>query len=124
MSEVWVRAILIGSVFALAGAILIGARYRSRLTPRKIEATGLEEGMYLMTSSACPDCATARDRLETALGEKGYTEMSWERDPEVFESLDIDGVPAVLIVGSDGSGEVWSGQPDRALRTLSSGHLE
>lgn len=118
MNEVWVRVILIVAAFGVAALAMAGALHRSRVAPRRLRATGLDEGVILMTSSACSECAKARDRLDAALGEGGYSEMSWERHPEVFESLDVDGVPAVLVVGADGSGELWAGQPDRVLRTL------
>ena len=118
MSEVWVRAILIAATVGVVALALMGLRYRSRVAPRTLRATGLEEGVFLMTSSACSECATARDRLDGAIGESGYTELSWERDPEVFESLEVDGVPAVLVIDGDGFGELWPGQPDRVLKTL------
>lgn len=53
--------------------------------------------------------------MVAALGETGFTEYVWEDDPGVFSELGIDAVPAVLVVGEDGRGRLYPGQPDRAL---------
>ncbi|MGH3649714.1 MAG: hypothetical protein ACRDU9_03320, partial [Acidimicrobiia bacterium] len=57
----------------------------------------------------------ARRKLDAFLGEGGYREMAWEREPVRFDELGIDSVPAVLVVGEGGRGRLYPGQPDRAL---------
>lgn len=118
MDEVWVRLGLIGG--ALAVAALATAVLRSRMMgrPRALVATGLEPGVYLFSSAACPDCSSVRRALVDELGEGGFLEMSWEQDPGTFHRLGVDAVPATAIVGSDGSATLWPGQPDQALKSI------
>lgn len=118
MDEVWLRVILIAGGFVLAGVVTVASRRRRRTAPRELETTGLKAGVYLMTSETCPDCGPVRSLLDETLGPDGYVEMSWEREPDLFQHLDVDVVPATLVVGDDGSGTMWPGPPDRALAHL------
>lgn len=85
---------------------------------RQVEATGFEAGVYFFSSAGCPTCTAAREKLETGLGEAGFTEFVWEEQPEPFGVLDVDAVPAVAILDERGRGRLYPGQPERALRGL------
>lgn len=102
-------------VAALA-AIVLRARVHGR--PRRLDGIGLDPGVYLLTSAACPDCASVRRTLTDELGQRGYTEVRWEEEPGVFHRLAIDAVPATLIVDEDGSGTLWPGRAKEALASL------
>jgi hypothetical protein len=47
-----------------------------------------------------------------------HTELSWQKNPDVFERLGVDAVPSVLEVESDGSATWWRGGVPRRLRRL------
>lgn len=72
--------------------------------------------MYLFTSTACPTCITAREKLAGKVDV--FEEVVWEEQPGVFSELGVDAVPAVLVVGDGGAGRLFPGQPDRVLREL------
>lgn len=118
MDEIWLRLGLIGGALVVAAlaSILLRARLSGR--PRRLEDTRLDSGVYLLTSAACPDCASVRRALTEALGGEGFTELSWEEEPGVFHRLGVDAVPATLIVGRDGSGVLWPGRAKEALASL------
>ena len=116
MDEIWVRLALIASALGIALFVILILRFRAK-TPRRLESTGLDVGVYLFTSSACPDCGPARNKLSEKLGDR-FVEMNWEEEPTVFEELGISGVPATLVVEADGSGTLFSGQPERMLNRL------
>ena len=90
-------------------------RARAARGPRKIIATGLKEGIYLFSSSTCPDCATARKYLEGKLGDDGFEERSWEIEPALFDRIGVDAVPATLIVDHEGAAVLWPSHPEKAL---------
>lgn len=117
MSEVWLRIGLIAGVLALAALVTVILRSRMTGRPKVLEATGLEPGIYLFTSAACPDCSSARSTLIEELGEAGFVELSWEQEPGVFHRLDVDAVPATALVADDGSGTLWPGRPEPALNS-------
>jgi hypothetical protein len=120
MTEVEIRlAWVIGAV--LVGVVItVLLRQRSpRHRPRAIFQTGLSAGVYLFTSASCPDCEAARNALLTTLGPGGYSEMTWDADPEIFLELGVDAVPATLIVSPSDGSMLYPGRPDRALEVLS-----
>ena len=106
---------LIGGALIVAGLATVTMRLRARGSPRKLSATGLDRGVYLFSSTACADCKHARSMLDDALGSGGYREFQWEREPGLFHDLNVDAVPATVIVDFDGSGVLWPGRPDKAL---------
>lgn len=118
MDEVWARLGLIAGALAVAGAATWAMRSRSKGAPRRIETTGLGPGVYLFTSAACPDCRHIRSRLTRELGEAGFVELEWEKEPGLFHDLGVGAVPATLLVAADGSGVIWPGPPDEALARL------
>lgn len=115
MDEIGLRLALIIGMLAVAAVVTLVLRARARVAARKLNHTGLTEGVYFFTSSTCLDCGPARRKLDEVLGEGAYTEIGWERDPETFARLGIDAVPATLVVAPDGSGTLWPGDPGRAL---------
>jgi len=115
MDDLWVRLGLIAGALIVAGLATVTMRLRAKGAPRKLSATGLGQGVYLFSSTACPDCKHARRVLEEALGRDGYREFRWEQDPVLFHDLGVDAVPATAIVAIDGSGVLWPGRPDKAL---------
>lgn len=120
MDEAWARLAVIGGALVVAALATTIIRLRARGGPRRLHETSLAPGVYLFTSSACPDCGSVRKALTEALGEGGFEERSWESEPGVFHRLGVDAVPATMIVGEDGSGTIWPGRPDGALDELSS----
>lgn len=118
MDEVWTRLALIGGALLVAALVTIVIRSRVTGRPRNLRQTGLGPGVYLFSSIACPDCASVRRALVRALGEEGFEERSWEAEPGVFHRLDIEAVPATLIVAHDGSATLWPGRADGALESL------
>lgn len=118
MDEALVRVGLIAGALAVAAIVVLIVRLISRPRPRAVDASGFQPGVYLFTSAACPDCEAVRQTLGEALGEDGFEELAWEDRPEVFSDLDVDAVPATLIVGEAGSATLWTGRPDDALASL------
>jgi hypothetical protein len=114
MNELWARVFLVAGILAITAAIAFIQRRRTA-SARTVSARGLAAGVYFFTSATCSTCDRARDSLDDRLGRDGYTEYSWERDPEAFAEHRIDQVPAVLIVGDGGRGSLHLGQPDKAL---------
>ena len=84
---------------------------------RTIPNAELETGLYLFSSEGCTTCDSARALIVEARGED-FTEFVWEHQPEHFGKLGVDAVPSVLIVDAAGSGRLYPGQPQRALRAL------
>lgn len=118
MSEVWLRIGLIAGALAVAAVATLILRSRMTGRPKALGPTGLDPGIYLFTSAACPDCSSVRRALIDTLGESGFVELSWEQEPGVFHELGVDAVPATLIVGEDGSGTLWPGSPEPALKSI------
>jgi hypothetical protein len=118
MDEVWGRLGLVAGALLLAGVTTMILRRGKTGSTRQVPATGLAAGTYLFSSTACPTCRSARDKLVDRVGEAGFEEFVWEQDPGLFSDLGVEAVPAVLVVGDHGSGMLYPGQPDRALRGL------
>lgn len=117
MDDIWLRVTVIAGVLAIAGLVVIVQRQRAQAPVRAIGSTGLEAGVYFFSSATCSSCEAAREKLDAAMGEDGYTEFVWENEPDPFTDLKVNAVPAVLIV-RDGRGRLYPGQPDRALLHL------
>ena len=115
MDDVVARLALIGGALLVAAATTALIRRRTNRAPRRIDSTNLRAGIYFFSSTACPDCRSARRTLESTLGENGYAEFSWEENPGLFHDLGVDAVPATLVVNVDGTGTLWAGKPDAAL---------
>ncbi len=61
---------------------------------------GLEDGVYLFTSGTCGSCSAVRARLHSA--GVTHTEITFELDPERFDTLGISKVPAIArVTGTD-----------------------
>lgn len=108
------RAILIAVAAILVVAVILFLRRRPIVRARPLTATGLPPGTYLLTSDGCCDtCRRARERLTRR--QVSYTELSWEKNPDVFERLAIDAVPSVLRIEAGGEGIWWRGGVPRLL---------
>jgi hypothetical protein len=118
MDEVVLRLVLIGGALLVTVTAISLVRSSAKKAPRRLESTGLRSGVYLFSSSACPDCHSARQALDAAFGESGFAEFNWEENPGLFHDLAVDAVPATLVVADDGSGTLWTGQPGGALASL------
>lgn len=116
MDEIWIRLSLIAGALLIAGMATMLLRRRAGAHRRQIPNTGLAVGIYLFSSSPCLTCRTAREKLKDRVGETGFEEFVWEQEPGLFSELGVDVVPAVLVVEENGSGKLYPGQPDRALR--------
>jgi hypothetical protein len=117
MSEIWIRAGLVAGALALAAAAAILRRARSRRS-REVSAGGLGVGVYLLTSSSCPTCGPARQRVIDAVGEGGFIELSWESDPGAFRDSGVDTVPSLLVVEGSGRARLYPGASSKALSSL------
>lgn len=118
MSEVWIRVGAVLGALAVAGCVVLIQRWRVRGPVRDVESAGMSSGVYFFSSASCPTCTRAREKLDARLGDTGYTEFVWEEDPGPFQELDVDAVPCVVVLGDDGRGRLYPGQPDKALRSL------
>lgn len=118
MDEVWARAGLILGALSVAAAITLVLRGRTKRSPRAVDPAGLAPGVYLFTSHTCADCRPARRMLTDVLGEGGFTEMNWEREPGTFNEVGIDAVPATLVVDGEGRATLYPGLPGKALARL------
>lgn len=108
------RLLLVGLVAVIVVVAVVVLRRRPIVRSRSVSATGLPEGVFLMTADGCDTCRRARDTL-TRRG-IAHTELSWEKNPEVFERLGVDAVPSVLRIDETGSGIWYRGGVPRALR--------
>jgi hypothetical protein len=113
------QLVLVLVLTGLVVAVLVGLRSRPFIRSRRISSTGLEEGLYLFTSTACGTCGGARTELERR--KVPFTEISWQADPGLFEELGMDAVPSVVLVGPDGGGRWWRGVVPRHLPGIQPG---
>lgn len=118
MDEIWARVGLVLGALAVAGTISLIQRRRTRRPVRSVKAADMAAGVYFFSSATCPTCERAREKLNDRLGEDGYTEFTWENEPDPFNTLDVDAVPAVAVLDEAGRGRLYPGQPDRALGAL------
>lgn len=121
MDDLWARVGLAVGALVVAGIAVMVQRFRARQPVETIAHTGLRRGVYLFSSSGCATCRQARERLQATLGASGYVEFSWEKHAEQFHQVGVDAVPSVLLVGEDGGGRLYPGQPERALLDLEPG---
>jgi hypothetical protein len=101
--RLWV-VLAVALVVALAVAVL---RRRPVLRARTVDHRGLRPGVHLFTSSSCDACLRARRTLSRRVD--GFTELTWEDDPEWFERLGIDAVPSVVVVAEEGTARWFRG---------------
>ena len=118
MNELWIRLFIVAGALVAALVLVALLRMRARGRPELIESVSLKPGIYLFTSSACLDCAPARQSLRETFGVGGFSEISWEDGPETFDELGVTAVPATLVVEGDGGAKLYSGQPTAVLRLL------
>ena len=116
MDEFWNRMALVGGALIVAGAVALWQRRRSRRPIRDLGELDMPRGLYFFSSASCPTCRSARRKIESAVGLDGFTEYVWEREPGLFADLEVDAVPAVLVVDELGRGRLYPGQPERALQ--------
>ena len=115
MNEIWGRLGLVVAALGVAAVVAIILRFRSKGPVRAVEASGYLPGLYFFSSTTCATCLAARSEIEAAVGASGYTELTWEGDPEVLSTLGVGAVPAVMIVDDHGRGRLYPGPPRRAL---------
>lgn len=120
MSEFEVRlAGVLGAVLVGIAISFLVRRRSDQHQPVAVRQASLGVGVYLFTSASCPDCEVARRALLGALGPIGYSELTWESDPEIFHEIGVDAVPATLFVTDTGVSVLYPGRPDRLLEGLS-----
>lgn len=115
MDDIVVR---MGLVVAAIGAALAVAWYlqrRARRPGRAVADPGLPPGFYYFSSRTCGTCRSARAELDRRLGAGGYAEYRWENDPEVFQRLSVDEVPALLVVTERRGARLFAGRLDVAF---------
>lgn len=115
MDDLAVRIALVAAVLVAALAIAWFQQRRSRRPGRPIENSGLPPGFHYFSSRACDTCVDARAMLQRRLGAGGYVEHAWEEEPSIFQRLDVDEVPALLVVAKDGSARLFAGRLHDAL---------
>lgn len=115
MSDLTLRLVVVGGVLALVVVAVLLARHRDRAPSRPLGRVSFDPGIYLFTSATCADCHTARERLQTRVGQQGFTEYSWEAEPGIFDTLSIDKVPCSMVVDDTRRATLWIGQPDRMI---------
>lgn len=101
------RLLIVLVVVAVVVALTALLRRRPRVRRYDVADTGLPAGVYLLTSDGCDTCERAR----VTLVRRGtpHTELSWQKNPDVFERLGIDAVPSVLTVDESGAGAWFRG---------------
>lgn len=110
------RVLLVAAVALVVVVAIVVLRRRPIVRAREVEAAGLPPGIYLMTSDGCDTCARARQVLTRR--SVAYTELSWEKNPEVFDQIGVDAVPSVLRIDEGGRGTWWrGGVPSRLGRS-------
>jgi hypothetical protein len=115
MNELWLRVALVAGALAIAAVIALITRRRASKEVRTVRAESLGAGVYFFSAATCDTCERARVSLDSKLGAGGYTELAWERHPDVFAEHGVDQVPAVMVVDDSGRGRVYLGQPDLAV---------
>jgi hypothetical protein len=117
MSDLSLRLSLIFGALVVALVVSLALRMAKR-RPVLIDPGTLGPGVYLFSSTSCLDCLPARSKLVERLGDQGFVELMWEREPDTFLELGIDAVPATVVVGADGAATLFAGMPVQALKTL------
>lgn len=117
MSDLALRLSLILGALVVSFVVVAAIR-RARQRPVLIDPGKLGPGVYLFSSTSCLDCLPARSKLVETLGDRGFVELMWEREPDTFLELGIDAVPATVVVGDDGVARLFAGMPVEALKTL------
>ena len=74
--------------------------------------TDLGPGVHLFSSGTCRPCLDARKVVESVTG-GAFSEVRFEDDPARFGGFGVAKVPAVFVIGEDGSGLLWEGIPAR-----------
>ncbi len=117
MDDVLFRLIVVlaGTGVVIAVSAVLSAR--KRRPSRAVASSGLAPGFYLFSSIDCGECASARRRLDSAVGGDGYTEITFEAGSAEFDRLGITEVPSTLVVAEDGSAMWHRGVPPGITKT-------
>lgn len=107
------QALLVVAVAVAVVVAIVILRRRPVVRSRRVSDSGLPAGVYLLTSDACDTCERARATL-TRRG-IAHTELSWDKNPEVFERVGVDAVPSVVRIDEKGNGTWWRGGVPRRL---------
>ncbi len=101
-------------VLAVLAVAVMVARLQNRgaaVARHRRTFVGLAPGVYVFASRTCDQCETVEALVEEAIGTGRHRTIWWDESPHIFESNDIDRVPAIAQVGSDGAGWVAVGIP-------------
>jgi hypothetical protein len=121
MDEVWARAALVAGRSQWLGSwFWFNVSGRDPLRGRSERPVSTPGSTYSPPPAAPPVLRRGRP-FRPSLGEDRFHEFAWEEGSETFDRLGIDAVPAVLVVEPGGSGTIFPGQPDRALRRIDAG---
>jgi len=107
MMQLWIP---IGAL-AVSFSIALVARMLERRRPRRRSMQGLEPGVTLFTSERCPGCDPVRSRLIEVLGARGFREIKWTEQPDLFMTHVVDRVPTTAAVDGSGDAFIWEGMP-------------
>lgn len=107
------RLLIVAAVTLVVVVVILALRRRPIVRRRRVRGSDLPAGLYLLTSDGCDTCRRARETLTKR--RIAYTELSWEKNPDVFETLGIDAVPSVVRIEEGGAGTWWRGGVPRIL---------
>lgn len=103
MDETVVRALIVAAILVAALAVAFVARHREQRRARRspLDLRGLSGTVVFFSDTACFRCRIVRSRLD-AVGVE-YTEVAYDREPEVHRRVGVIGVPLVVIRDEAGS---------------------
>ncbi len=103
MSDLLIRALVVGGGAAAAVAIGLLARRRrsSKQPPVRVEGLALEAAVVAFTSTDCSNCKEVMRRLSRL--SVPVREVAYELEPALFEAAGVEAVPLVVIVTPEGA---------------------
>ena len=108
MGELGLRLALVAGTLLVVAIVTWAQQARTRPSARVVPSAGVAPGVFLLTSTDCASCERAR----RVLGRRtDFTELSWQDSPDLFTRLEVEAVPAVLVVDKTGRGVLNFGSP-------------
>lgn len=103
MSDLAVRLLVVGGAAAVALGVALFAKRAERRRARRapLDLSGIEGRVLFFTDAACRRCDVMRRRLEEAGAP--FTEVRYDREPELHRRVGITGVPLVVVRDEEGN---------------------
>jgi hypothetical protein len=118
MSEPLTRLLIVFGVMLVATLVTWVVRLSARPGAGAVNVD-LEPGVYLFSTLTCADCRPVHELLVKTLGVAGFSQIEWEDNRALFESLAIAVVPTTIVIGDDGKTQRVEGDPSSLLGRLS-----